>query len=163
MVKRLLVSFAVAMALSIAAVPGVYAAGSQDSAPKAASTPKDVDYEMAKKAVNGQNWSEAIALLTKVVSRDGKNADAHNFLGYSYRKSGNAAEALKAYKMALQINPKHKGAHEYIGEAYLETGDLKMAEQNVKALDKICFFGCAELNDLKKAVQSYRKKHNISS
>ena len=65
--------------------------------------------------------------------------------------------------MALQINPKHKGAHEYIGEAYLGKGDFKMAEQHLKTLDNLCFFGCQEFKDLKKAVLAYKKKNNISS
>ena len=162
MLTRLLAALAVVAALGFAA-PAVDAAGSQDAAKPAAAKPKDQDYAMAKKAVNSGDWSQAISLLTKVVGRDAKNADAHNFLGYSYRKSGNADEALKYYKMALQINPKHKGAHEYIGEAYLEKGNLQMAEQHLKALDSLCFFGCQEFNDLKKAVGAYKKKNNISS
>ena len=162
MLKRLIISFVVIAALGIVAGPAVYAAGSQDPAPTA-STPKNPELDMAKKAVKSQDWDKAIALLTKVVSRDTKNADAHNFLGFSYRKSGNYDEALKYYKMALQINPKHKGAHEYIGEAYLGKGDFKMAEQHLKTLDNLCFFGCQEFKDLKKAVLAYKKKNNISS
>ena len=116
MLKRLLISFAVVAAFGFIGAPAIQAAGSQDSAAKA-SAPKDPQYAKAKKAVKSQDWNQAIALLTKVVGRDGKNADAHNFLGFSYRKSGNHDEALRYYKMALKINPKHKGAHEYIGEA----------------------------------------------
>ncbi len=162
MLKRLLISFAVVAAFGFIGAPAIQAAGSQDSAAKA-SAPKDPQYAKAKKAVKSQDWNQAIALLTKVVGRDGKNADAHNFLGFSYRKSGNHDEALRYYKMALKINPKHKGAHEYIGEAYLAKGDLKMAEQHLKTLDGLCFFGCQEFNDLKKAVGAYKKKNNISS
>jgi len=163
MLKRILLSFAVVSALGLMIVPAIHAAGSQDTATTAKSAPKDADYDMAKKAVKSQDWNQAIALLTKVVGRDGKNANAHNYLGFSYRKSGNHDAALNYYKLALKINPKHKGAHEYIGEAYLEKGNLQMAEQHLKALDSLCFFGCQELNDLKKAVGAYKKKNNISS
>lgn len=161
-VFALTVSVALGVTLGIVASPAVLAAGSQSPAPSA-SKPKDAEYEMAKRAVNAQNWSRAIALLTKVVSRDQNNADAHNFLGYSYRKSGDYDQALKYYEMALRIDPKHKGAHEYIGEAYLETGNLRMAEEHLEALDNLCFFSCQEYTDLKKAVQIYKKKHNIGS
>ena len=163
MLKRILLSFAVVSALGLMIVPAIHAAGSQDTATTTKSAPKDADYDMAKKAVKSQDWNQAIALLTKVVGRDGKNANAHDYLGFSYRKSGNHDAALNYYKLALKINPKHKGAHEYIGEAYLEKGNLQMAEQHLKALDSLCFFGCQELNDLKKAVGAYKKKNNISS
>ena len=100
MLKRLLISFAVVAAFGFISAPAVQAAGSQDNAAKA-SAPKDPQYDMAKKAVKSQDWNQAIALLTKVVGRDGKNADAHNFLGFSYRKSGNHDEALKVQAVEI--------------------------------------------------------------
>ena len=162
MIRRLIFSVAVIAALGLVAGTAAYAAGGSNDTTTDA-TPKDAEYKMAKKAVNNKDWKQAIALLTKVVVRDEENADAYNFLGYSYRKSGNPEQALTYYKMALQIDPKHKGAHEYIGEAYLETGNLKMAEEHLKALDNLCLFGCQEFTDLKKAVKAYKKIHNISS
>ena len=97
-----------------------------------------------------------------MVGKNSKNADAHNFLGYSYRKSGNHGSALKHYRFALQLDAKHKGAHEYIGEAFLEIGDLASAQQHLKTLDDICTFGCEEYRQLKKAVAAYKKKHGVS-
>jgi tetratricopeptide (TPR) repeat protein len=62
---------------------------------------------------------------------------------------------FKHYEEALRIDPKHRGAHEYIGEAYLMTGNLPKAREHLAALDKLCFFGCAELDQLKKAIAAY--------
>ena len=89
------------------------------------------------------------------------SADSYNYLGYSHRKLGRLALSLANYQQALRLNPKHQGAHEYIGEAYLELGDLERAEMHLKALDKICTFGCAAYRELKRAIKAYKK--NLAS
>jgi hypothetical protein len=53
---------------------------------------------------------------------------------------------------------KHKGAHEYLGEAYLQVSQLELAEQELKALDKICFFSCDEYRDLKEEITRYKRE-----
>jgi hypothetical protein len=63
------------------------------------------------------------------------------------------------YNEALRLNPKHRGAHEYLGEAYLMTNSLAKAKEQLAALDKLCFFGCEEYSDLKKAIASYEVNH----
>jgi hypothetical protein len=65
---------------------------------------------------------------------------------------------FKHYNEALRIDPKHRGAHEYIGEAYLMVGNVAKAKEHLGALDKLCFFPCAEYTDLKKAIAEYEKK-----
>ena len=37
-------------------------------------------------------------------------------------------------------------------------GDLAKAKEHLAQLDRICFFGCAELTDLKKAIAEYEKQ-----
>ena len=150
------------LALSVAIVGFFALAGTSPAQAMGGTSSEKSDLGAATKAVNAQNWSKAIELLTTVVSKNSKNADAHNFLGYSYRKSGNHGSALKHYRFALQLDPKHKGAHEYIGEAFLEIGDLASAQQHLKTLDDICTFGCKEYRQLKKAVAAYKKKHGVS-
>jgi predicted Zn-dependent protease len=120
---------------------------------------KDVDpaYTEAVKAIDAGQFTRAIPLLEGVVSREPRNADAHNFLGYAVRKNGDAAKSIPIYQKALDIDPKHRGAHEYIGEAYLLTGDLGKAKQHLARLDSLCFFGCSEYRDLKKAIETFEK------
>jgi tetratricopeptide (TPR) repeat protein len=72
--------------------------------------------------------------------------------------SGKLDLAFKHYGEALRLDPRHRGAHEYIGEAYLMKGDLAKAKEHLAQLDRICFFGCGELNDLKKAIAAYEKQ-----
>src|SRR5690349_19327425 len=113
---------------------------------------RNPDFINGVKAVKAEDWQGAIALFTKVVAKEPKNADAFNYLGYSHRKLGEMDAAFKDYGTALSINPDHKGAHEYIGEAYLMVNDLPKAKEHLARLDKICWLGCEEFRDLKKAV-----------
>jgi Flp pilus assembly protein TadD len=144
-----------------------YAAGSSDGGSSASSTKsaakvrnKDPNYAAAMKAVKSESWSQAVALLRKVVATDGTDADAQNWLGFSYRKAGDFDSAFKHYALALDLNPNHQGAHEYLGEAYLETDDLKMAQNHLKKLGKICAYDCDAYRGLSKAVKAYKKTHN---
>ena len=130
--------------------------GSTNNAPKV-----DANFTAAQAAIQDEDFPAAVALLTKVVDKSPKDADAQNLLGYSYRKLGELDNAIVHYTAALDVEPKHKDAHEYIGEAYLELGDLESAEIHLKALDKICTFGCAAHRELKRAIKAYRK--NLAS
>jgi DNA-binding SARP family transcriptional activator len=65
---------------------------------------------------------------------------------------------FKHYNEALRIDAKHRGAHEYLGEAYLMVGNVAKAREHLSALDKLCFFPCAEFRDLKKAITDYDTK-----
>lgn len=143
--------FAVSALTSIA--PALANMGADDSD---SSDPSFVD---GRKAVEAQDWNKAVEFLEKAVRADPNNADAHNFLGYAYRKKGTYAASFEHYEAALKINPKHKHAHEYIGEAYLLTGNLPQAEQHLAELQKICTpIPCEEYKELKRAVDAYKKK-----
>jgi len=138
------------------AAPAVYAVG--DDSPATPGTPADPDVEAGKAAIRGKDWNGAIAAFGKVAAKDPKDADAQNWLGYAYRMSGKLDLALKHYGAALKLDPRHRGAHEYIGEAYLMKGDLAKAKEHLTQLDRLCFFGCSELSDLKKSIAEYEKK-----
>jgi tetratricopeptide (TPR) repeat protein len=119
--------------------------------------PADPQYTAAVKAIKANEYAKAIPLLEGVVSRDGQNADAYNWLAYATRKTGNAAGSLPIYQKALTIDPKHRGAQEYIGEAYLMLDNLPKAKEHLRALDSLCTFSCSEYRDLKRAVEAYEK------
>lgn len=115
----------------------------------------------ARAAIQAKNWKAALAELNQAARDDGKNADVHNLLGYSYRKQAqpDLPKAFVHYKRALELNPLHKGAHEYIGEAYLMDKKPAEAEKHLAALEKICGNKtCEEYEDLAKAIADYRSK-----
>ncbi|TAK66940.1 MAG: tetratricopeptide repeat protein [Betaproteobacteria bacterium] len=120
--------------------------------------PEDLDYAAGKRAVEAMDWQAALDAFNRAVAKNPGDANAHNYLGYTYRKSGKLDLAFKHYEEALRLDPRHRGAHEYMGEAYLMVNKLAKAEEHLKALDQICLFGCEEYNDLKKAVAEYRQK-----
>ncbi|MCZ6558248.1 MAG: tetratricopeptide repeat protein [SAR324 cluster bacterium] len=133
--------------------PLAIAAGTASS-----SKPPVTSYSKGVRAVQGGDFRSAIVLLERAVARDGRNADAYNYLGFSYRKLGKLDTALKHYRKALEIDPKHKGAHEYIGETHLQQNELGKAKKHLARLDKICWLGCEEYDDLKAAIKKYESK-----
>jgi Flp pilus assembly protein TadD len=151
-----LLAIALAAAASILAVSAAHAVGDDSPAPPGAAV--DPDAEAGKAAIRGKDWNAAIVAFGKVAAKDPKDANAQNWLGYAYRMSGQLDLAFKHYGEALRLDPRHRGAHEYIGEAYLMKGDLAKAKEHLAQLDRICFFGCGELSELKKSIAAYEKK-----
>jgi len=131
-----------------------------DSGPAPVATPKDPVMEKVAAATSKQDWAGAAGELKVALSSNPNNPDYHNLYAYSVRKGANPDMSLvfKHYNEALRIDPKHKGAHEYIGEAYLMVGNVAKAKEHLTQLDKLCFFGCTEYTDLKKAIADFETK-----
>jgi len=136
------------------------AALAAESGPAGAPERKDPVLEKYSAASARQDWAAAAGALKDAVSANPGNAQYHNLYAYSLRKGANPDMNLvfKHYNEALRIDPKHRGAHEYIGEAYLMAGNVAKAKEHLGQLDKLCFFGCTEYTDLKKAIADYEKK-----
>ena len=118
----------------------------------------DPDYLAGKKALESQEWKKAINLLSKAMQVTSNNSEAHNLLGYAYRKSGDFDAAFAQYNQALKLDPTNRHAHEYIGEAYLLTDNLPKAELHLAELQRICSpIPCEEYKELKHAVDAYKK------
>ena len=120
------------------------------------------DYVAAKKAVDNKDWPAAVAALQKLLTKDAKDADVHNFLGYAQRHLKEYDAALASYRKALELDSRHRGAHEYIGETYLLLGDLAKAEEHLARLDSLCFFGCQEYRELKSKIAAFKKTGKTS-
>ena len=117
---------------------------------------RDEDYAAGKRAVDRQDWGEAVRRFKLAERRHPEQADLQNILGYAHRNLKQYDLAFVHYKRAIELEPRHRGAHEYIGETYLLTGDLAGAERHLEALRQICLLPCDELKDLERAVQRYR-------
>jgi len=113
-------------------------------------------YKDAVAAIGKKDYQGAIRLLKEVVDHDRRNADALNYLGFSYRKLGDFNQALSFYRQALDAAPDHKGANEYIGQAYLGLNQAAMAETHLARLAKICGMDCAEYKELKTAIDTFK-------
>ena len=130
-----------------------FAAGGDDYAPTAA---KPAAYNKALVLIRDKNYDKAIVKLKEAEAAAKKDADIQNLLGFSHRKLNKLDEAAKYYKSALVLDPKHKGALEYQGELFLMLNDKASAEKNLQKLDKICWLGCSELDDLRTAIRNYK-------
>ena len=147
--------FFISGAIMIASLLGAqaFAAGGGDYAPTAA---KPAAYNKALVLIQDKNYDKAIAKLKEAEGAAKKDADIQNLLGFAHRKSGKLDEAAKYYKSALALDSNHKGALEYQGELFLMRGDKASAEKNLQKLDKICWLGCGELDDLRTAIRNYK-------
>jgi Tfp pilus assembly protein PilF len=136
----------------IAGVAGAtYAAGGGgggDGTPK-----RDAAYQAGVQAIERHDWARAIDLFHTSLLWDRFNADAHNWLGYAYRNSGDLNQAFSEYEAALKLDPQHKGAHEYLGEAYLMAKNVPKAKEHLAALEKLCGQACPEYRELQEAIE----------
>jgi len=141
--------------LMLVVANAVFAADSSGPAARA-----DPMMDRYNAAAERQDWKSAAAAMNEALGANPHNADYHNLYAYALRRSGSGDMDIvfKHYNEALRLDPKHRGAHEYIGEAYLLVGNVAKAQEHLSALDKICFFGCSEYDDLKKAISEAETK-----
>ena len=132
---------------SVFAAGGDGGGGSTDGSKK-----QDASYQAGVQAIERQDWKKAISLFQTSLQGDRFNADAHNWLGYAYRNSGDMKRAFAEYEEALRLDPGHKGAHEYVGEAYVMARNLPKAREHLAALEKLCGRSCPEYKDLEEAI-----------
>ena len=118
----------------------------------------DPQYQEAVNLIKAEQYALAIKTLEAYVARVKNDANAENWLGYAYRKTGQLEPAFVHYNKALKLDPGHRGAHEYIGEAYLMAGKLDKAEEHMKILNRLCWLHCEEQQDLKAAIAEYKAK-----
>jgi len=159
--RRTCPAFAIAATLAVAALVTALDAGPARADPtdeEPADARIDPDYAAGRKAIEAKDWPAAIKMLSSAALRDTRNADIQNYLGYAYRNVGNLDLAFRHYERALALNPRHRGAHEYAGEAYLIAGNLQKAQEHLAKLRAICVLPCEELDDLRQAIDAYRRK-----
>ena len=118
-------------------------------------------FSEGKSAVNEGRYQTAIQLLKQVVAKDPQNADAHNYLGFSYREIGNLDSAAESYKQVFSVEPNHKGALEYQGELFLRLGNITSAKLNLAKLAKLCPSRCKEFSELKRAIADFTATRGV--
>ncbi len=157
--KGVLVAF---LAISATAFQAAHAADTPSTPQPNASDRLDI----AREAIKANKWPIAIAELRLAVRDEPKNADAHNLLGYSYRKQAkpDMAKSFEHYNTALKIDPMHKGTHHYIGVAYLMDKKPAEADKHLALLEKACGNRtCPEYKDLAKTITQYKANGDSSS
>jgi Flp pilus assembly protein TadD len=149
MIRRHIPAILTVILISIGVQTALGAGGDNNYASAAQKPP---GYNEAVALIAAEKYQEAILPLQSAEKTAQNDADIQNLLGFVHRKTGKLDAAGGYYQRALEINPKHKGALEYQGELFLMGGDKDAAEANLAKLDKICWLGCSEYDDLKKAI-----------
>lgn len=123
-------------------------------------SPADPVLQQAREAVGRGDFAAAAAMLREALAKAPGNAEYHNLFAYALRKAPSPDMDLvfRHYHEALRLDPKHRGAHEYVGEAYLIVGNVAKAKEHLARLDRLCFFGCREYDELKQAIAEHQAK-----
>jgi tetratricopeptide (TPR) repeat protein len=98
-------------------------------------------------------YDEAITTLNYVSNPQDKRV--LNYLGYSYRKSGQIEVGLTYYKQALDIDPDYTLVREYLGEALIQMGDISGAKGQLLEIKKRCKGACPEYAELAEQLAPY--------
>ena len=96
-------------------------------------------------------YLKAYDKLEKAYSKDKKNADILNYLGYTLRKTGNFEKAEIYYLKGLDLDAGHLGINEYLGELYVQTNRIDLAK---KRLDVLEGCNCEEYEELKELIEN---------
>lgn len=142
---------AVLLGLSLSPVPGLAMGGDTSPAPAA----RNSAYDDGVTAVKREDYRKAVRILSDVVAKEPRHADALNYLGYSYRKLKDYDRAVSFYLRALGVDPDHKGANEYLGEAYVELGQIDKAKERLARLERVCGMSCEEYEDLARMIADH--------
>jgi tetratricopeptide (TPR) repeat protein len=164
---RIVRQLALAALLMLPIAPALAVMSGDGTAPP----PADAgDYEQGVAAFGREDWPAVIDHMIKAIEQRPWHDDAHNLLGFAYRKLGDYDRALRAYDQALILNPHHRGALEYLGEAYLEMEQPARAKEMLDRLEVECRLvavsaasdgwqsDCEEWQDLREAYETYVAK-----
>ena len=134
----------------------------------------DDPYSAGVAAFEQEDWQAVIARMSEAVEARPWQDNAHNLMGFAYRKLGDYQAALTAYDKALELNPYNRGALEYLGEAYLELdrpwphGDAEAILDRLALACKLMAHGgvdplatCHEWQKLSEAYEDYVSKNGL--
>lgn len=103
-------------------------------------------YETGRFLAKAGRYDEAITILNYVANPNDKRV--LNYLGYSYRKSGQIDVGLKYYQASLAIDADYVLAREYLGEALIQKGDIAGAKAQLAEIGARCGKTCDTYVDL---------------
>jgi len=96
-------------------------------------------------------YLKALDNFEKAYSKNKKNADILNYLGFTLRKTGNFKKAEVFYLKGLELDKGHLGINEYLGELYVKTNRIELAKQRLNVLNGC---ECEEYEELKKLIEN---------
>lgn len=119
----------------------------------------DTAYIQAVSLINERRYDAALASLSRAAAAFGPHPDILTYEGYAWRKKGDYDRAETYYRQALAVAPNHIGATEYYGELKVARGDIKGARLMLARLDKLCAYGCADAEELRRWIDAGGDPH----
>ncbi len=92
------------------------------------------NYRATTEAKTKKEYQKAVKRFNKAIKYNAEFPEAHNNLGYCYRKLGKLEESLDEYSKALKLNPDFAQALEYLGETFLALDSLSAANEQLQKL-----------------------------
>jgi Tfp pilus assembly protein PilF len=122
----------------------------------------DAAYIQAVSLINERRYDEALKSLADAQAVFGPHPDILTYEGYTWRKKGDYARAENYYQQALAIAPNHVGATEYYGELKVARGDIAGARLMLAKLDRLCTYGCADAEELRRWIDAGGDPQGVS-
>jgi tetratricopeptide (TPR) repeat protein len=95
------------------------------------------NYRATSDAKARREYEKAVQDFTKAIELNPEMKEAHNNLGYCYRKLGKLTESLAAYDKAIALDSNFAQAREYRAETLLALGQLSKAEAELSFLQNL--------------------------
>jgi tetratricopeptide (TPR) repeat protein len=96
-------------------------------------------------------YLKALKKFEKAYTKDKKNADILNYLGFTLRKTGDFEKAEIFYLKGLELDEGHLGINEYLGELYVQTNRVELAKERLEILNGC---KCEEYDELKELIEN---------
>lgn len=148
---------ALALAILPAGAAGAASPGDYSGGHAGGSISADPDYVAAVERLRAEDYPAAIARLTKLADRLPASVEVFNYLGYAYRRIGRNAEALAHYQHALFLDPDQRHTRAELGALYIGRGQIRKAEEQLAAIDSLCFFRCREYRALEQQIEDFKR------
>lgn len=95
------------------------------------------NYRATSDAKARREYEKAVKNFTKAIELNPQMKEAHNNLGFCFRKLGKLTESLASYDAAIALDSNFAQAREYRAETYLALGQLSNAEAELTFLKSL--------------------------
>ncbi len=106
-----------------------------------------------RQASEAGNLEEAAGLYEAALAVDPANRNAFIALAQVAQAQDLPGKAIRLYREALELNPNDRMALSGQGEALVQRGAVEKARLNLARLENICRNACAEIGELKAALE----------
>ena len=93
--------------------------------------------DQGRKLALAGHYRVAIPILDAIADKS-HDPMIYTYLGYSYRKMGDAPKGIAYYQQALAIDPNSLNTHEYLGEGYVVLGRIAEAKVELAKVETLC-------------------------